>query len=57
MQTTADRRYSDDFAIGSGGTAVGNYDDGTSLADLVVNMKYIVGDRGKRLCPLFLRWP
>ncbi|MBB3457262.1 hypothetical protein FHT86_005580 [Rhizobium sp. BK313] len=39
------------------GNVVGNYDDVTSLADLVVNMKYIIGDRGKRLCPALLDMP
>jgi len=45
------------FCYWIGGYAVGNYDDGTSLADLVVNMKYIIGDCGKRFCPPLLDMP
>ena len=33
---------------------VGRYDVGTSLRDVLFQMKYILGDRGQRICPLLL---
>ncbi|MGE4438999.1 MULTISPECIES: Imm42 family immunity protein [Achromobacter] len=33
------------------GAMVGNYDEGTSLRDVLFQTKYIIGDSGKRFCP------
>ena len=40
-----------------GGSVVGDYDAGTSLRDVLFQMKYIVGDRGRRKCPLLMQLP
>lgn len=39
-----------------GGSVVGDCDAGTSLRDVLFQMKYIVGDRGRRKCPLLMQF-
>ncbi|WP_420992501.1 Imm42 family immunity protein [Cupriavidus sp. 30B13] len=39
------------------GKVVGDYGMGTSLRDILFQMKYIIGDRGGRLCPKLLMLP
>ncbi|MFY2567457.1 Imm42 family immunity protein [Achromobacter ruhlandii] len=36
------------------GSMVGNYDEGTSLRDVLFQTKYILGDSGKRFCPALI---
>ncbi|MEX3959233.1 MULTISPECIES: Imm42 family immunity protein [Trinickia] len=37
------------------GNVVGDYDAGTSLRDVLFQMKYIAGDRGRRNCPALMQ--
>jgi hypothetical protein len=39
------------FCYWIGGEQVGDFDEGTSLRDVLFSMKYIVGDAGKRTAP------
>jgi len=39
------------FCYWIGGAQVGNFDEGTSLRDVLLSMRYIVGDAGKRTAP------
>ncbi|WP_237561535.1 Imm42 family immunity protein [Frateuria defendens] len=42
------------FCYWISGAVVGDYDSGTSLRDVLFQMKYIAGDRGGRFCPALL---
>lgn len=39
------------FCYWIGGAQVGNFDEGTSLRDVLFSMQYIIGDAGKRTAP------
>ncbi|MGF6241209.1 hypothetical protein P3T42_002960 [Paraburkholderia sp. GAS38] len=39
------------FCYWIGGAQVGDYDEGTSLRDVLFSMRYIIGDAGKRTAP------
>lgn len=39
------------FCYWIGGEQVGNFDEGTSLRDVLFSMRYIIGDAGKRTAP------
>ena len=45
------------FCYWIAGKLVGSYDVGTSLRDVLFQMKYITGDQGLRLCPALLELP